>query len=141
MTTNLLPTVNAMLNAISAALIVTGYLFIRRKKVAAHRTCMILAVATSTLFLASYLIYHYHHGATHFPRTGLVRAVYLMILVSHTVLAAAIVPLIAITLHRAISGQFAQHLKIARLTFPIWLYVSVTGVAVYLMLYHLYPSR
>jgi uncharacterized membrane protein YozB (DUF420 family) len=138
---NLLPTVNAILNSISALLIVTGYFFIRRKKVGAHRACMISAIVTSILFLISYLIYHYHHGATRFPGSGLARAIYLTILVSHTTLAVAIIPLIAITLYRAASRQFARHLKIARLTFPLWLYVSITGVAVYLMLYHFYsPS-
>lgn len=136
-----LPTLNAMLNSISAILLSVGYVFIKQRKINAHRNCMIGAFVTSTLFLISYLTYHYHHGATRFTGQGTVRAVYLAILLTHTVLAAAIVPLIFITFARALRMRFAKHRVIARWTLPLWLYVSVTGVIVYLMLYHLYPAR
>jgi uncharacterized membrane protein YozB (DUF420 family) len=136
-----LPHLNALLNATSGALIVAGYVLIRRHRVAAHRACMIAALGASTLFLASYLIYHYHHGATRFAGQGLIRPVYFFILITHTALAAVIVPLIIITVARAARGEFGRHMRIARWTFPLWFYVSVTGVAVYLMLYQLYPAR
>jgi uncharacterized membrane protein YozB (DUF420 family) len=135
-----LPTVNAALNATSAVLLVTGYVFIRRKKVSAHKACMVGAFLVSTLFLGSYLYYHYHHGATPFPGTGWVRIVYFSILIPHTTLAAAIVPLALTTLYRAWREQFERHKRIARWTLPTWLFVSVTGVVIYLMLYHLYPQ-
>ena len=134
-----LPTLNAILNATSGILVLIGFLFIRRRRIAAHHACMIAAVCVSILFLISYIVYHYHHGATRFPGTGLVRTLYFVILISHTVLAVTIVPFVIITLRRAIKGQVARHMKIARWTFPMWLYVSVTGVIVYFMLYHLYP--
>lgn len=102
---------------------------------------MLSALGISALFLVSYLYYHAHSGATRFAGQGWIRPVYFLILLSHTVLATAIVPLVGITLHRALRGRFPQHRRIARFTFPLWLYVSVTGVLVYLMLYHLYPSR
>jgi uncharacterized membrane protein YozB (DUF420 family) len=136
-----LPHLNAILNSTSGLLLLTGYLFILRRKVSAHRNCMIAALITSTLFLVSYLTYHYFHGSTRFTGQGLVRPLYFAILISHTVLAAAIVPFVGITLYRAARGQFAKHMRIARWTFPLWLYVSVTGVIVYLMLYQIYPSR
>lgn len=135
-----LPTLNAILNSISAILLLTGYLFIRQKMIRAHRACMSGAFVTSTLFLISYLFYHYHHGATRFPGEGIARLIYLSVLGTHTVLAAAIVPMVLITFARALSKRFDKHRKIARWTFPIWLYVSVTGVIVYLMLYHLFKS-
>lgn len=135
-----LPTLNAALNATSAVLLVTGYLFIRRKRVLAHKACMASAFLVSMLFLTSYVYYHYHHGATPFPGTGWVRIVYFSILVPHTILAAAIVPLALVTLYRAWREQFDTHKRIARWTLPIWLFVSVTGVVIYLMLYHLYPQ-
>ena len=135
-----LPTLNAILNSISAILLATGFVFIRNKKIPAHRTCMIAAFSTSTLFLISYLVYHYYHGATTFPGQGSARLVYFTILITHTILAAAIVPLVFITFSRALRKRFDRHRRIARWTLPIWLYVSVTGVIVYLMLYHLYPS-
>src|SRR5215470_11092831 len=141
MTINILPTLNAILNATSGILILTGYFFIRRKKVSAHRACMIAAVCTSVLFLISYIVYHYYHGATRFPGTGLARSLYFVILVSHTILAAVIVPFVIVTLTRALRGQFNRHRRIARWTFPMWLYVSITGVVVYLMLYHIYAVR
>lgn len=133
-----LPTLNAMLNSISAALLVSGYLFIRQKKIAAHRACMAGAFITSTLFLISYLIFHYHHGSTRFQGQGAARLVYFTILITHTILAAVIVPMIFVTFARALKGNFERHRAIARWTLPLWLYVSVTGVIVYLMLYHLY---
>ena len=136
-----LPTLNAILNSISAVLLVTGHSFIRQKKINAHRACMVSAFVTSTLFLISYLIYHYHHGVTIFPAQGIVRFIYRTILLTHTILAVVIVPMIFMTFARALKGRFDRHRAIARWTFPLWLYVSVTGVVVYLMLYHLYPAR
>jgi uncharacterized membrane protein YozB (DUF420 family) len=134
-----LPTLNAALNGTCALLLAVGYLFIRRRKVAAHRACMITAFVTSTLFLISYLTYHYHVGSRPFGGQGAIRALYFTILISHTILAAAIVPLVLITLYRGLKGRFDRHVAIARWTLPLWLYVSVTGVIVYWMLYHLYP--
>jgi uncharacterized membrane protein YozB (DUF420 family) len=138
-----LPTFNAILNATTGILIVTGFLFIRRKLIAAHRACMIGAVTTSSLFLISYVVYHVGFGAgvTRFTGTGWVRPVYFTILISHTILAVVIVPFVIVTLTRALRGSFERHRAIARWTFPMWLYVSVTGVVVYLMLYHLYPAH
>jgi putative membrane protein len=133
-----LPTIDALLNATSAAFLTLGYIFIRRKKVTAHKACMLGAVATSTLFLVCYLTYHYFHGTTHFAGQGAVRWVYFSILGSHTILAALIVPLVLVTLYRAFRERFEKHKRIARWTLPIWLYVSVTGVVVYWMLYHLF---
>ncbi len=135
----ILPHLNATLNAMSAVLLTAGYLFIRRKKVTAHKNCMISAFFVSLLFLISYLTYHYHVGSVRFMGKGWIRPVYFSILISHTVLAAAIVPLVLITLRRALKGRFDKHVRLARWTLPLWLYVSVTGVVVYLMLYHLYP--
>jgi len=134
-----LPTLNAALNGTCALLLAVGYLFIRRRKVAAHRACMISAFVTSTLFLISYLTYHYHVGSRPFGGQGAIRALYFTILISHTILATAIVPLALITLYRGLKGRFDRHVAIARWTLPLWLYVSVTGVIVYWMLYHLYP--
>ena len=134
-----MPAVNAALNATSACLLAIGYLCIRRKKITAHKVCMLSAVGTSTLFLISYLTYHYHVGSIRFAGPGGIRFLYFAILISHTILAAAIPPLALITVYRALRGRFDRHVRIARWTFPIWLYVSVTGVIVYVMLYHLYP--
>jgi putative membrane protein len=136
-----LPGLNAILNSLSAALLITGYGLIRRKSIRAHRACMIAAFVTSTLFLISYLTYHYHHGSTRFQGQGLVRMLYFVILITHTILAAVIVPFALTTLYRATRGNFASHARVARWTLPMWLYVSVTGVVVYLMLYQLYPAR
>jgi putative membrane protein len=136
-----LPTLNAILNSISAVLLVIGFIFIRNKNIKAHRACMIGAFATSTLFLISYLIYHYNHGATSFSGVGISRLIYFTVLITHTILAAAIVPMVFITFSRALRERFDAHRKIARWTLPLWLYVSVTGVFVYVMLYHLYPAR
>ena len=135
----LLPTLNAGLNATSAVLLGFGYFFIRRRRIQAHRLSMLLALLCSTLFLGSYLYYHAHVGSVPFRGLGWLRPVYFTILISHTTLAAAIVPLVAVTVARAIRGDFARHAAIARVTLPIWIYVSVTGVIVYLMLYHLAP--
>ena len=132
-----LPAVNATLNTISALLLATGYLCIRLRRVDAHRRCMLAAFATSTLFLVSYLVYHYYVGSVPFTRQGPIRAVYFATLVSHIVLAALILPLALVTLARALGGRFTRHAAIARWTLPIWLYVSVTGIAVYWMLYRM----
>jgi uncharacterized membrane protein YozB (DUF420 family) len=130
---------NACLNGTSAILLITGYTFIRSRNVNAHRTCQIAALVVSLLFLASYLTYHYHHGATRFQGTGWVRPIYFTVLTSHTILAIVIVPLVILTFARAFRGDFSKHRRIARITLPLWLYVSITGVIVYLMLYQIYP--
>jgi uncharacterized membrane protein YozB (DUF420 family) len=135
-----LPTVNAALNASSAVLLASGYRFIRRRQITAHKRCMLAACATSVLFLLSYLTYHYHVGSVPFRGLGWVRPLYFTILISHSILAAAIVPLAISTLLRALKGNFTQHVRIARWTLPIWFYVSVTGVIIYVMLYQLFPS-
>jgi uncharacterized membrane protein YozB (DUF420 family) len=132
-----LPTLNAALNATSAVLLVAGFVAIRRRRVRVHLTCMTSAVAVSTLFLISYLTYHYHAGSRPFTGQGWIRPVYFFLLLTHIVLAAAIVPLALTTLYRAWRGDFARHVPIARWTLPIWLYVSVTGVLVYVLLYRL----
>ncbi|HEX8070997.1 MAG TPA: DUF420 domain-containing protein [Pyrinomonadaceae bacterium] len=137
---DLLPHLNAALNATSGVLLATGYLLIRQGKVRAHLTCMLAALAASVAFLVSYLVYHAHHGTTRFAGQGLARPLYFFILTTHTVLAAVIVPLVAVTLRRALGGDYARHRRVARWTFPVWLYVSATGVLVYLMLYQLYPA-
>jgi putative membrane protein len=132
-----LPALNAVLNATSAVLLTVGYVLIRRRKIAAHLTCMLTAFGVSTLFLISYVIYHYYAGSRPFTGQGWVRPVYFALLLSHIVLAAAIVPLALTTMYRALTGQFVRHMWIARWTLPIWLYVSVTGVVIYWMLYRL----
>lgn len=135
-----LPGVNAGLNSTTALLLVIGWAFIRKKKIAAHRACMIAACGTSTLFLTSYLIYHYTAGSVPFTGQGAIRPVYFTLLFSHTLLAALVVPLVLGTLYRAARGRFAEHRSLARWTLPIWLYVSVTGVLVYFMLYRWFAS-
>jgi len=135
----MLPTLNALLNATSAVLLIAGYLCIRRRKVTGHKLCMLAAFVTSSLFLTSYLILRYYAGMSRFTGQGWIRPVYFTILTSHTVLAAGIVPLVLITLSRALRGRFERHARIARWTLPLWLYVSVTGVLVYWILYRLYP--
>ncbi|HKU19841.1 MAG TPA: DUF420 domain-containing protein [Terriglobales bacterium] len=132
------PLINATLNGASAVLIVTGRGLIKRGRVAAHRACMIAAVVASCLFLVCYLYYHAHAGVIHFQGQGLIRPVYFSILITHTILAAVIVPLVIITLARAWRGSFERHRAIARWTFPVWLYVSITGVVIYFLLYRLY---
>lgn len=132
-----LPTVNAILNGTSAVLLAFGYGFIRKGRIFQHRVCMLSAFAVSTLFLVSYLTYHAHVGSVHFTHQGWIRPVYFSILITHTVLAVVIVPLALITLSRALKKRFDRHKKIARWTLPLWFYVSVTGVVIYGMLYHL----
>ncbi len=134
-----LPHLNAILNATCALLLFSGYSFIRAGRVAAHRACQTAAVVVSIIFLVSYITYHYQHGTTRFAGVGLVRPIYFTILISHTMLAIAIVPLVGVTLYRALHADFVRHRRIARITLPLWLYVSITGVIVYLMLYHIYP--
>ena len=136
-----LPDLNAALNSLSAVFLLTGYGFIKSKNQRAHRRCMLAAFACSILFLISYLIYHYQVGSVTFKGQGPIRTVYFTILITHTVLATTVVPLVLITLIRALRERFDAHRRIARWTFPIWLYVSVTGVIVYWMLYWLVPSR
>ena len=132
-----LPALNATLNAISFVFLVTGYVFIRRGRVPQHRACMLAAFACSVLFLISYLVYHAQVGSVRFQGTGTVRTFYFAVLLTHTVLAAAVPPLALITLVRALRQRFDRHRAIARWTLPIWLYVSITGVVVYWMLYQL----
>ena len=132
-----LPAVNAALNGTTAALLSLGYAMIRRRRILAHKTCMLSAFAVSSLFLASYLYYHAHAGVRHFAGSGWLRVLYFAILISHTVLAAAIVPLAVTTVAFGLSARFPKHQRIARWTLPLWLYVSVSGVAVYLLLYRL----
>src|SRR5262249_20743708 len=136
-----LPLLNACLNATSAALLAAGWFFIRRRRVVPHKACMISALAVSTVFLVSYVTYHSLAGSRSFAGTGWIRLVYYPMLVSHIVLAAAIVPLALTTVYRALQGSFARHVRIARWTLPIWLYVSVTGGLVYWMLYRLSAMR
>jgi uncharacterized membrane protein YozB (DUF420 family) len=133
-----LPALNASLNGAAAICLAAGYWFIRRRRIAAHRASMLCALAASACFLASYLIYHANAGSRPFPGTGPVRALYFVILITHVVLAAAIVPMVLMTLARALKEQFDDHAAVARRTLPLWLYVSVTGVIIYLMLYRLY---
>jgi uncharacterized membrane protein YozB (DUF420 family) len=135
------PALNAALNGASAVLITTGRVLIRRKKINLHRACMIAAVATSSLFLVSYLYYHAHVGSVRFPGQGWVRTAYFVLLISHTLLAAAVVPLVLLSLTAGLRGRFERHRRIARWTYPIWLYVSITGVVVYLMLYQIYGAH
>lgn len=138
-TVSALPLVNAWLNGTSALLLAAGYWFIRQRKVTAHKTCMVTAFSVSSCFLVSYVIYHVHAGSKPFGGHGWIRGVYYPLLISHLILAALIVPLALTTLYRAWRGQFARHRRIARWTLPVWLYVSVTGVLIYWMLYHLGP--
>jgi uncharacterized membrane protein YozB (DUF420 family) len=132
-----LPSVNAALNSLSAALLMLGFLFIKSKNIKAHKACMLAAFTSSSLFLISYLVYHYQVGSVAFKGQGAIRTLYFAILVTHTILAAAVVPLALITLARALKQRFPAHRRIARWTFPIWLYVSLTGVIVYVMLYRM----
>jgi uncharacterized membrane protein YozB (DUF420 family) len=135
-----LPALNAALNSVSAVLLLAGYRFIRRRDQHRHRLCMVAAFGVSVLFLTSYVIYHYHAGSTPFPGTGWIRPLYFTLLVSHVILAAVIPPLAIVTLLRAVRGDIERHRWIARWTLPAWLYVSVTGVAIYWMLYHVYAG-
>ena len=132
-----LPAVNATLNAIAGVLLVCGYVMIRQRRIEAHRRFMLAAFTTSALFLASYLVYHANIGSRPFTGQGIIRPIYFTILVTHVVLAAAVLPLALITLTHGLRARFERHVPIARWTLPIWLYVSVTGVIVYLMLYQM----
>jgi uncharacterized membrane protein YozB (DUF420 family) len=136
-----LPAINAVLNGTSAVLLLIGFLFIRRGRVTAHKLCMVSAFVTSIVFLISYLTLRYFAGFTAFTGQGWIRPVYFTILTSHTALAATIPVLAPIVLYRAFRTQFVKHRRIARWTLPVWFYVSITGVIVYLMLYQLYPPR
>ncbi len=140
MTVRDLPHINALLNTAATILLILGYFFIRQKRVAAHKACMIGATTVSAAFLVCYLVYHFEVGSVKFTGRGAIRTVYFSILLSHTVLAATVPIFVGFTLVRAFRGQFEKHRRVARWTLPIWLYVSVTGVLVYLMLYQLYPS-
>lgn len=140
MTVRDLPHVNALLNTAATILLIVGYFFIRQKRVAAHKACMIGAATVSAAFLVCYLVYHFEVGSVKFTGQGAIRTVYFSILLSHTLLAATVPVFVGFTLVRALRGQFEKHRRVARWTLPIWLYVSVTGVLVYLMLYQLYPT-
>ena len=133
-----LPALNASLNGIAALLLVAGYICIRKGARDAHKACMLGALTTSALFLVSYVIYHYNAGSRPFPGEGAIRVVYFGILITHVVLAAAILPMALITAARGLAARYDRHVRIARWTFPLWLYVSVTGVVIYLMLYQMY---
>jgi uncharacterized membrane protein YozB (DUF420 family) len=135
-----LPLLNAFLNTSSTILLVTGYRFIRNKNRGAHRRCMVSAVITSGLFLVSYLVYHYNVGSVRFTEEGTIRILYFGILLTHTVLAVSLPVLVPITMVRALRERFYKHAAIARVTFPIWIYVSATGVIIYVMLYQLFPQ-
>jgi uncharacterized membrane protein YozB (DUF420 family) len=135
---SVLPAVNATLNALSGILLFTGYTLIRRRQITAHRNCMLAAFGTSTLFLISYVVYHANAGSRPFPGQGPMRLIYFAILITHVILAASILPLAITTLSRGLRGQYTRHVRIARWTFPIWMYVSVTGVIIYVLLYQIY---
>lgn len=137
---SVLPAVNATLNAISAIFLLTGFYFIRRKNIAVHRRFMLAACASSVLFLASYLTYHFFAGATKFAGTGWSRPLYFSILISHTILAIVVVPMAIASVVNGLKMRVSQHRRVARWTFPIWIYVSITGVIVYFFLYHLFPN-
>jgi len=141
MTLTQLPLLNASLNLASASLLVLGLRFIRQDRRLAHRRCMLAALTTSCLFLIGYLTYHYQVGHTRFTDPAWFRPIYLGLLLTHVLLAVVIVPLVLITLYLALRGQFDRHKGIARWTWPIWMYVSVTGVIIYLLLYHIFPQQ
>jgi uncharacterized membrane protein YozB (DUF420 family) len=134
------PVIDATLNGTTAVLLLIGRNFIKHGRMAAHRVVMIAALVSSTLFLTSYLYYHYHVGSVRFQGQGWSRPLYFTILISHTILAIVIVPMVIITLSRALRERFDRHQAIARWTFPLWMYVSITGVIVYVMLYHLFAA-
>lgn len=141
MNDSVLPHVNAALNSVSFLLLLAAFYKIRRGDVGAHRRLMLSALGVSCLFLVSYVTYHAQYDSVGSEGMGAVRPVYLFILITHIILAAAIVPLVLVTVVRALRGDFARHRRVARWTYPLWLYVSVTGVVVYVMLYHLYRPR
>lgn len=134
MTVHDLPAVNASLNAVSGVLLLAGYVLVRTRRLEAHRRCMLAAFATSTVFLVCHLVYHAQVGSVPFTRDGIVRPIYFTILITHVTLAAVVLPLALVTLRRGLTGQLARHRAIARWTLPVWLYVSVTGVLVYILL-------
>ena len=142
-----LPAVNAVLNGLSTVFLSAGYIFIRKKRQDAHRNCMIAAFATSTLFLICYITYHtyvayyLHRGPTRFLDPAWFRPIYLLILGTHTILAVVIVPMVLMSLNRGLRGDFERHKRISRWTWPLWMYVSVTGVIIYLLLYQIFPQR
>ncbi|MBK9215945.1 MAG: DUF420 domain-containing protein [Chloracidobacterium sp.] len=144
---HIFPHINASLNGLSGLFLLTGFVFILKRRIHQHRLCMLAASGISALFLISYITHHtlrtyyFGLGPTKFTGEGLIRPIYFTILTSHTILAALVAPFVIMTLHRALRGRFDAHRKLARLVYPIWLYVSVTGVVVYLILYQLYPSR
>lgn len=138
---SIFPALNAALNGASAVLITTGRVLIGRKQIQLHRACMIAAVITSSVFLVCYLYYHAHVGSVRFPGQGWVRPLYFTILISHTILAAAVVPLVLLSLSYGLRSRFDRHRRISRWTFPVWLYVSLTGVVVYIMLYQIYGAH
>lgn len=135
------PAWNAVLNAASGVLLLTGYAMIRRGRILAHKTAMLSAVACSAIFLVNYVVYHVRHGVIRFAGQGLIRPVYFTILISHTILAIAIVPLVIVTVIRAFRRRYDRHKALARRTLPIWLYVSITGVVIYFLLYRIYAPR
>jgi len=142
MTIHDLPAVNASLNALATVFLTLGFIFIKRQRKEAHRNCMIAAFLTSTIFLACYLTYHFSVTAvTKFQGQGVVRPIYFFILITHIILAVVIVPMILMTMSRALKARWEHHKKIARWTWPLWMYVSVTGVVVYLMLYQWFPAK
>ncbi|MFP5492425.1 MAG: DUF420 domain-containing protein [Bacteriovoracia bacterium] len=140
MTINDLPTLNASLNGVSTLLLTWGYISIHRGNKELHKKIMISALVVSAAFLVSYLIYHYHAGSKPFPDLGFIKTIYLLILVPHIILAAVMVPMILKTFWHAFREEWEPHKKIARLTFPIWMYVSITGVIIYMMLYHWFAA-
>jgi uncharacterized membrane protein YozB (DUF420 family) len=140
MTLSDLPALNACLNSLSATFLIIGYVFIKQNRQIAHRNCMIGALISSTLFLTFYLVYHYNAGRTVFKDPGWFRPIYLVILLTHTVLAVVIVPLVIMTVSRAIQRRYELHKKISRWTWPLWMYVSVTGVLIYFLLYQIFPQ-
>ena len=141
------PHINATLNALSGVFLLAGFVFIMKRRVAAHRFCMITAASVSALFLLCYVAHHvirtyyFGFGPTKFTGEGMIRPIYFTILTSHTILAVCVAPFVILTLWRGLKGRFEDHRKIARLVFPVWLYVSMTGVIVYLLLYQIYPGR
>ncbi len=132
-----LPALNAALNTTAALLLACGYRFVRQRRFAAHRKAMLAALAVSALFMLSYLVYHFNAGSVKFRKTGVLRSVYFTLLISHTILATLVVPLALVTVYRAWANKLEKHRALARITLPVWLYVSLSGVAVYLMLYRM----
>ena len=141
MTLSDLPAINATLNGTSTIFLILGYIFIRQKKIIPHRNCMIAAFCTSIIFLTCYLIYHFNVPRTNFDKEHWFRPYYLIILLTHTVLAVVIVPIILVTLNRGLKARYELHKKIARWTWPLWMYVSVTGVLIYFLLYQIFPQH